>query len=302
MRRSFAVLLSAVLTAMTLAGPHSTAAVAAAESGKVVHTWYTGTMAPGATKTSHPWLNILPDKAYDVSLSPVGASSSASCQLRVLRVWNEQRPEGNKDFWYTIKNVGSLACAANVMVYRIPARKVRSTGGIAPREIKKFKETSLDDDWSVYRVGLLPSGATSSDPCKLEVTRFWYTNRVGDTGGPVFDLTYEVKNVGDIACQGDVLLGSAPVEHSFPVDARPWWPITANWSGASPAAAYLRGLRPSVGCTLELESSDDVQKINTNGTVEREVSISAVNAGGEWCESHFTLVSIEPDARLTVTR
>lgn len=279
------------LTVSALAGSHSTAAASASESGTVAHTWYTGTIGAGGTITAS-WKNVRSDRTYDVSISPVGASSSKSCRLRAVRVWNEQRPEGNKDFWYTIKNVGSLACAANVMVFRIPATKVRSTGGIAPREIKKFKETSLDDDWSIYRVGLLPSGATSSDPCKLEVTRFWYTNRVGDTGGPVFDVTYEVKNVGAIACQGDVLLGSVPVEHSWPIDVDPWGPITQNWSGASPATAYVRGLRPGVGCKLELESSEDIQKINSNGTVEREISISAVNAGGESCESHFTLASI----------
>lgn len=105
MRRSLPVLLSAVLTVLAVVGPHPTAAVAAAESGTVVHTWFTGTMEPRETKTAHPWLNVRSDQAYDVSLSPVGASTSEACDFRVDRVWNEQRPEGNRDLRYTLASI-----------------------------------------------------------------------------------------------------------------------------------------------------------------------------------------------------
>jgi hypothetical protein len=293
MRRSLAVLLSVVLTALAVVGPHSTAAVAATESGKVVHTWFTGTIEPGTAKTGPPWLNVLPDWAYGISTSPVGASSSNLCYFRVERVWNEQRPEGNKDFWYRIRNVGSLACAANVMVYRIPATKVRSTGGIAPGEVKRFEESSIDDS-KIYRMGLLPSGATSSDRCKLEVTRLWYTHRVDDaTARRVFGVAYEVKNVGGIACQGDVLLGSTPIERSWSVTVEPWWPAEQKSNNASPAAAYVSGLQPQLGCTLELLlKSDDVQRINTDGSVEREVGVSADNPGEKPCDAKFALATI----------
>jgi hypothetical protein len=51
-------------------------------------------------------------------------------------------------------------------------------------------------------VGVAPSGATSGDACELEVTRTWYVQQPG--GEQVFKFT--VKNVGGIACQGDIQL------------------------------------------------------------------------------------------------
>jgi hypothetical protein len=102
-----------LLSVLALVGLHSTAAVAVpaeAEPGKVVNTWFTGLLDIGETKTAS-WRNVLPDQAYHVSVSPVGASVLQVCRLRVDRVWNQQRPEGNKDFWYTIENAGFLPCA-----------------------------------------------------------------------------------------------------------------------------------------------------------------------------------------------
>lgn len=287
MRRSLAVLLSVV----AVVGLHPTAAVAAAESGTVVHTWFTGTMEPGESKTARSWLNIRLDHTYDVSLSPVGASTSESCDFRVDRVWTEQRPEGNRDLKYTIRNFGRVACAATVMVYRIPATKVRPTGGIDPGATKTFTESSLDDT-KVYRVGMLPSGATMSHRCKLEVTRLWYTHRSQGGGATVFDLTYSVKNVGDIACQGDVLLGSAPIEHSVSFGTI----APEGWSGlgldASPETAYVPGVLPNVGCTMDLWAKDHLQWITRNGSVDREVFLSVQNRNTTSCGGKFTMASI----------
>jgi hypothetical protein len=294
MRRSLAVLLSGVLTVSVLVGLHPTAAVAgptAAKPGKVVNTWFTGILDIGETKTAS-WKNVLPDQAYHVSVSPVGASVSQVCRLRVDRVWNQQRPEGNKDFWYTIRNVGFLPCAGNVMVYRVPAEKVRSTGGLAPGETKTFTETSIDDT-KIYQLGLLPSGATSGDPCKLRVVHQWYTHRSEGDVATVFDVTYEVKNDGDIACQGDVLLGSAPIEHSWSIGGlAPWWGDSQHWNDASPTTAYVPGVQPNLGCTLKMGGSDDLQKINRDGSVEREVYIHTYNSSDKSCDGKFTIASI----------
>ncbi|TDB77969.1 hypothetical protein [Micromonospora sp. KC723] len=304
MRRSLPVLLSAVLSTLAVVGLHSSAAMArpaaaqaspgqtaAATSGTVAHTWFTGTLAAGATRNA-VWRNVLTDHAYHVSLSPVGAGTSNACRFQVTRVWNEQRPEGNKDFWYTIQNIGSIACAANVIVYRIPGEIVRSTGGIAPGATKQFAEIAIDD-WKIYRLGLLPSGSTSSDPCKLEVTRVRYTHRFQGDVATVFDLAYEVKNVGSITCQGDVVLGSTPIEHSWSIGAlAPNWQRTEHWNNAPAATAFVPGVQPSLGCELELTGSHDVQVINSNGTVEREVHLTAKNVDTKTCDGNYTLASI----------
>jgi hypothetical protein len=302
MRRALPVLLSAVLSALAVVGLDTSAAMArpiaaattgltaATEPGKVVYRSFTGTLAPWATKTA-VWKNVLPDQVYDVSLSPVGASSSQDCRMQV-RTWNEQRPEGNRDFWYTVQNVGPLACAANVMVYRIPGTVVRSTGGLAPGETKRFEQTSIDDS-KVYRLGLLPSGSTSRDPCKLKVVRSWYTHRFQGDVATVFDVAYVVMNVGKIACQGDILLGSAPIEHSRSIgELGPYWDVTKYWNNASTATAYVPGLQPNLGCKLELLGSHDVQRINGDGSVEREVGITTMNFGTEPCGGRITLASI----------
>lgn len=291
MRRSRAVLLSMVLTVAAMGGLHSTAAVAAPEPGTVVDTWFTGTMEPGATKSHRSWLNVRPDYTYDVSLSPVGASTEESCDFRVDRLWNKQRPEGNRDLRYIIRNSGRVACAATVMVYRIPAKKVRSTGGIDPGATKTFAEQGLDPT-KIYRVGLLASGATASHECELEVVRLWFYRHFLAEGGTGLRVSYEVKNVGAIACQGDVLLGSAPIEHSSSIgEIRP-----GKWSGhgmdASPNTAYVPGMVPNVGCNLELWVHD-LQWVNhRNGSTEREVFLSAHNLSATACDGRFVLASI----------
>ncbi|TDC42031.1 hypothetical protein [Micromonospora sp. KC213] len=304
MRRSLPVLLSVVLSTVAVVGLHSSAATAtpaatdatgraaAASSGTVVYRWFTGTLAAGAT-TNGRWRNVVTDHAFHVSLSPVGASTSNACRFKVTRVWNEQRPEGNKDFWYTIQNTGSIACAANVMVYMIPGAIVRSTGGIAPGGTKQFVENGVDD-WKIYRLGLLPSGSTSSDPCKLEVTRVRYTHRFQGDVATVFDVAYEVKNVGSITCQGDVVLGSTPIEHSWSIGAlAPNSQRTEHWNSAPAATAYVPGVQPDLGCELELTGSHDLQLIDSsNGTAEREVHLTAKNVDTKTCDGKYTLASI----------
>lgn len=304
MRRSLPVLLSAVLSTLAVVGLHSSAAratpaaaeasterTAAATSGSVANTWFTGTLAAGATMDGS-WRNVRTDHAYHVSLSPVGAGTSNACRFQVTRVWNEQRPEGNKDFWYTIKNIGSIACAANVMVYRIPGAIVRSTGGIAPGATKQFAEIDIDD-WKIYRLGLLPSGSTSSDPCKLEVTRVRYTHRFAGDVATVFDVAYGVKNVGGITCQGDVVLGSTPIEHSWSIGAlAPNSQRTEHWNKAPAGTAFVPGVQPNIDCELELTGSHDVQLINSDSTTEREVHLTAKNVDTETCDGNYTLASI----------
>jgi hypothetical protein len=292
MRRPLAVLLSTVLIVSALAGLHSTAAVAAAESGTVVATWFTGTMEPGETRTSHSWKNVRSDHTYDVSLSPVGASTSEACNFRVDRVWNKQRPEGNRDLRYAIRNSGRVACAATVMVYRIPATKVRTTGGIDPGATKTFTEKSLDTK-KVHRVGLLASGATSSHECELEVIglQYYHHSLAGDATS--LDVTYEVKNVGGIACQGDVLLGSAPIEHSSRIGRMGPDKWFGHGMSASPQTAYVPGLVPDIGCRLDLYADLHLQWIDPrNGFVDREVFLSAHNRTARSCDGKFVLASI----------
>jgi hypothetical protein len=295
MRRSFAVLLSAVLTATSWAGLHSTAAVAAPKSGTVVHTWFTGRMEPGETKTLHPWLNVLSNHTYGVSLSPVGgvgSSFSQICFLEVDRVWNEQRPEGNKDFRYTIRNSGELACAANVMVYRIPATKIGSTGGLEPNETKTFTQTVLDDT-KIYQVGLLPSGATSSHRCKLEVTSLDYTHRFQGDVMTVIDVTYRVANVGDVACQGDILLGSTPIGYSRPLNGVPGFGAASAVLDDLPSGtAFVTGLRPSLSCTLELLPPWNAQSVSRDGFVSRSIGAYAFNDSGVRCDGDITFAAI----------
>jgi hypothetical protein len=291
MRRPLAVLLSTVLTAAALAGPQSTAAVAASESGTVVTTWFTGTMEPGETKTTGAWRNVRSDHTYDVSLSPVGASTSEACNFRVDRVWNKQRPEGNRDLRFVIRNFGRVACAATVMVYMIPAKKIGSTGGIDPGATKTFTERSLDTR-KVHRVGLLSSGATSSHACELEVVGLRYYHQYLGGGTSSLNVTYEVKNVGAIACQGDVLLGSAPIEHSSRIGDVG----SGKWHGhgmsASPQTAYVPGVVPDVACILDLYANDHLQWIDRRGTVDREVFLSVQNRAAQSCDGKFVLASI----------
>ncbi|HEX4422557.1 MAG TPA: hypothetical protein VH165_31800, partial [Kofleriaceae bacterium] len=102
------------------------------------NTWSTGGINAGASQ-SWTWNNANPLTAsHFVGISPTGSTSTATCQLEVTRSWYVQQPTGEREFHFTIKNVGSIACQGDVQL---------------------ALATAADSSWST---GVMASGATGS--------------------------------------------------------------------------------------------------------------------------------------------
>jgi hypothetical protein len=272
--------------AVVLAG---TLAVATPAHATVSTTIFSGTLAPGATLTKG-WNNLTSNAVYQVGLSPVGASTSAACEFEVTNQYYERKSTGQRTLWWTVKNIGSIACGTNMIVSRLAGSTIASTGGVEPSEIKTFSVmlNQIGQLGEVPLVGVTPSGATSSNTCKFKVRRAWfYRTRSGDVAQPLY-LNYEVQNVGNIACSADAQVGYANAEFNFSSKS-----VSAGASTSSTAlsaepttATYLLALSPvEIGCTLEITRQWYRQIVNANGTTARQFSWTMKNLGTSTCSA-----------------
>jgi len=262
----------------------------------ILASWFSGTVAAGAS-LNQSWNNANPlNAAYVVGFSPAGASTSAACQFEVTRSWYLQRFSGEREFWFTIKNVGSIACGANILLGSITTATTWPTGGMNPGASQTTHWNNANPLNASYVVGLSPKGATNSSTCQFEVTKTWYVQQPG--GEREFYLT--VKNVGAIACTADVWLASKTTATSWPTDTlAPGISETSHWNNANPlTVAYLVGLTPSQGqlsgtpCQFQVTRTWYLQRINTNGSVEREFYITVKNVGALTCSATVRLASV----------
>jgi hypothetical protein len=252
-------------------------------------TWYTGTVAAGATQSWH-WNNA-GTSVYQVGLSPIGASTASPCTFEVTRTWDSQNNSGEREFHFQIKNTGSIACGANILLEGMARiNGAWSTGGIDVGASKSWtwNNNSLT---GAYFVNIAPSGATASSTCDLEITRTWYVRQPG--GEKEFKFT--AKNVGDIACQGDILVSwtdnnvSSWQTSTIGVGST----HTGGWNNANPLTrVYVPGLTPSslvTPCTLEVTRQWYRQVINPTGAAEREFYFDIKNAGSLACTGEVRL-------------
>lgn len=253
-------------------------------------TWYTGSIAPGGTQHWY-WNNSSLTAAYQVGLSPVGASTSSVCQLEVTRTYDVQQYGGEREFHFYIKNTGSITCGGNILLESKQRSATWATGGIEAGASRSWTWNNANPLTAAHFVGVSPSGATSSNPCQLEVTRTWYVRQ--PSGEREFKFT--VKNVGAIACQGDIQLAlTTSASTSFSTGA-----ISAGatkswvWNNANPLTrVYVPGLSPALGlspCQLEVTQSYYRQRINTDGTAEREFVYTVKNSGSVACSGTVLL-------------
>ncbi|MER5457620.1 hypothetical protein ABT008_22855 [Micromonospora sp. NPDC002389] len=258
---------------------------AAAKGGiGIAATWFTGTVAVGGTQ-GWTWNNAPADAAYVVGYNPAGATTSTMCQFETISSQYVQLWGGQRQFQFTLRNVGSIACGATVQLAAVSSSSYASTGGVSPGGT----QTHL---WNIpwhtnWVVGLNPSGATSSAACQFQVTRTWFVQP--GAAGALRQFWVEVKNVGSIACQTDIRLGSTAVSYSFNIASMAsgaTWSTT--WNNANPVtSAYLVGASPQgsypITCQFEVTRMIYRQRINTNGTSERQILISFKNLGGTTC-------------------
>jgi hypothetical protein len=276
MRRLTTLLLAAA--AAVLALPTGTAS-AAPPSGPVttapLATWFSGVLQPGQIQTGWNW-KAGENAVYEVAFDPVGATAAAPCQFESTRQWYAQEPGGNRYFHWTVKNVGTVACGADVILtYRLKTASF-ALAGITPGSTA-HRTWNIDDAKPVYQVGLWPAGATATIPCQLEVTRIWYERNFTDVL-----LHYDVKNVGSITCTTTAYLTNQVTGDSLQT-ATVTTTYSTFWKNTSPTKAYWMAVSPNIGfCSLELTRQFYQQRLDGNG-LHRDIGITVKNVGSNPC-------------------
>jgi hypothetical protein len=168
--------------------------------------WNTGGVNPGQSVTKH-WNNAGSLNSYLAGLSPSGATSTSPCQFEVTREWYSQSTS-EKEFWFTIKNVGTIACSAEVLLGSKSTTTTSTTGTEAPGGTGGSTWNN-NPETMAYILGLTPSGATPATPCQFEVTRTWYGQTINTDGSAEKEFHHNWKNVGTITCSATKLFAWA---------------------------------------------------------------------------------------------
>ena len=253
------------------------------------YSWYTGTMAPGAT-ANRQWNNAPAGNVYEVSFRPTGATTAVSCQFEKIRDWYAQQPGGEREYHYTIKNISSISCAATVYLSAVNDSHTGSTPGIDPGSSFTNHWNNANPQDYIYLFGLSPQGATSSSACQLEVTRTWYER----SSSTEREFYFTIKNVGSITCAAETLYAKKPATSTWSSGS-----IAAGgsglqvWNNPSAGVVFLLGLNPSgVSCELEVTRSWYVQRINSDGTTKYLLYFYVKNLAASSCSGTVQLTSI----------
>jgi hypothetical protein len=171
------------------------------------NTWSTGGINAGATQ-NWTWNNANPLTAsHLVGLSPTGSTSTDTCQLEVTRSWYLQQPTGEREFHFTVKNAGAIACEGDVqLALATAADSSWSTGTLSPGASGSWVWNNANPLDRVYVPGLSPTGASESSTCQLEITDTTYQQMIKSDGTAERRFFLTVKNSGSLACSGTILL------------------------------------------------------------------------------------------------
>jgi hypothetical protein len=285
MRKTWKFVLAVAMAAAaaTFTAPAAMAAPAAVQGLET--SFFSGTVNPGATQTRN-WNNANPlSVSYVVGLSPKGATTTTPCKFEVTRQWYQQNFSGEREFWYQLKNVGTIACGTDINLYSLPdITGAWNTGGVNPGQSVTKHWNNANPLGNVYAAGVSPKGATSTAPCQFEVTREWYAQQPGGER----EFWFTLKNIGSIACNADVLLGT---KASF--DSSLFGALASgdswhkSWNNANPLnAAHIVGFAPSgattVACQIEKTRQWYEQHLNS-GVAERELHYTVENIGSTTC-------------------
>ncbi|MET0233293.1 MAG: hypothetical protein ABW224_01505 [Kibdelosporangium sp.] len=173
----------------------------------ITGSWNTGGVNVGQSVTKH-WNNANPlGNVYAAGVSPEGATSTTPCQFEVTREWYAQQPGGEREFWFTLTNVGTIACSAEILLGTRASFDSSFFGAVASGDSQHRSWNNANPLSSAHIVGFSPTGATSV-ACQFEKTRQWYEQRL-NSGVAERELHYTLANVGSIACSVDRKLAFA---------------------------------------------------------------------------------------------
>lgn len=259
--------------------------------------WYTGYLAPGAQQ--HWYWNYAPSNAvYRVGFAPAGSTPAGACLFQVMRSWDVQQPGGEREFHFIVKNVGSISCGSNILMQAEAADATWATGTVSPGATQGWTWNNANPLNAAHTVSVSPSGASSTTPCEFEVTRSWYSQQ--PSGERKFH--FYLKNVGTIACGGNVLLATnASANASWSTGTlSPGGAVAWYWNNANPLTrVYVPGVSPlgatsTSTCQLEMLPPYYLEMLNPDRTTQRRYYIGVKNVGSISCSGTVLLNYLDP--------
>jgi hypothetical protein len=252
--------------------------------------WFSGTVAPGATQGWY-WNNANPfEAAYKVGFNPVGATSGKSCRFETVNTIYQRYPNGERKFFFTIKNVGSIACGTTILLVGNIGNYIGYTGNLSPGQTQTWF-WNFYDFTTVQLPGITPTGAVGA-PCQIEL--LGSSTRNPEAGHREFYFTF--RNVGSITCGANLYLGSLPQDTTWLINPRQLAPGETHygvWNNANPLNAVYVPIAHSfiIGegevCHLEVVRSFYSQVINASGFPERKFHLEVRNIGPDVCRDVF---------------
>jgi hypothetical protein len=172
-----------------------------------VNSFASGGIDAGVSR-SYTWNNANPTSAsFYANLVPSGATSGDDCVLEVTRTWYVQQPGGEREFHFTVKNAGAIACQGTVNIGLTSSLASSwQTAALSPGASQSWTWNNANPLDRIYVPGLSPLGASGLQACSLEVTQSYYRQVLNTSGTTEREFHFTVKNVGSLACYGTILL------------------------------------------------------------------------------------------------
>jgi len=159
-----------------------------------------GGMNPGETKVLTHNLGQDGTNAYLAGLVPSGATSSQTCQFKVLRTWYHRLRQGDVStptyLKVEVQNVGAITCVANLEVGSDPVDSLLPTYTLNPGQQTVKHWNNANPTSAVHLISIQPEEVG----CAIEVTRYYYRQVINSNGASERELYFTLRNVGTIAC------------------------------------------------------------------------------------------------------
>jgi hypothetical protein len=253
--------------------------------------WFSGTVGAGGVQ-EWIWNNTDHSLVYVPGLDPQGAATDNSCQFQVTKTWYVEQPGGKTEFHFNIQNIGTLACGTNIRLSWMSNTSSFSTSGINAGQTVTGSWNN-NQDLAAFQVSLVPTGATSTNACQIQISNLRYSQPGASPRAFLFDLT----NTGGIACAATVLLGHVQTTVIATNELAGGASEDKTWLNAPSNVSFIAGAEgifdPSAllnDCELQITKTWYSQVIIPH--VEREFHFTITNTGSLPCNTEALLTSI----------
>ncbi|HST80753.1 MAG TPA: hypothetical protein VLL08_03305 [Kineosporiaceae bacterium] len=179
--------------------------------GKILLNWAvpgtsfsSGTLNPGAT-TSVTWRHANPTKVYVVGLNPT-VNTNSNCTLEITSTTYTQLVNGEKQFKFTAKNIGTVACSGTIQLAWLDTIDTSELWFDDPRAVSPNAKDTLG--WfdypvgatAVYVPGLSLKSTSTAAGCQFRILGYDFGAFLRFQEGMSGSLWMDVQNTGSVLC------------------------------------------------------------------------------------------------------